>query len=251
MSQRLVGGFIVVVLAVSISQTVLATGTQVPFDRVYAVAGPGSTTPINQFDINGPAPWVYLDLPSPGGQYSYGSSNWFAGASTTAQYQAYSPSIFSSEGEYWLSPPADAWAQIKSAGPWHVDASFGWWDLVIIYGAGAPVTKTFGNQRVDFSVMNTADANGDGRVDVSDLGALATNFDRPGGWSEGDFSRDGMVDVSDLGILATHWGDGTNGSGPSLEQAMSSLGIALPEPAIGAIAAGFMILVHRRSRKQT
>src|SRR6185503_924941 len=78
-----------------------AVGVQVPFDRVYPVGAPGSTTPITQFDINGPAPWIYLDLPAPGGQYSYGSSNWFARSTTPAQFQIYSPGTFASEGEYW------------------------------------------------------------------------------------------------------------------------------------------------------
>lgn len=52
------------------------------------------------------------------------------------------------------------------------------------------------------------DANGDGSVDVSDLGILATNYGGTSGfwWSEGDFTRDSDVDVSDLGILATNYG---------------------------------------------
>jgi beta-glucanase (GH16 family) len=52
------------------------------------------------------------------------------------------------------------------------------------------------------------DANGDGLVDVSDLGSLATNWGRSSGanWSMGDFTADGKVDVSDLGILASNWG---------------------------------------------
>lgn len=50
------------------------------------------------------------------------------------------------------------------------------------------------------------DANRDGRVDVSDLGILASNWQQAGRrFSQGDFSYDGVVDVADLGILATHW----------------------------------------------
>jgi hypothetical protein len=51
------------------------------------------------------------------------------------------------------------------------------------------------------------DANGDGAVDVGDLGILAANY---GGtdktWAQGDFNNDGAVDVGDLGILAANYG---------------------------------------------
>ena len=79
MSYRLCWGLIVLTLLLLLCPFARA-GTPVPFDRVYTVAGPGSTTPLSQFDVNGPAPWIYLDLPPAGGQYSYGSSNWFAGS---------------------------------------------------------------------------------------------------------------------------------------------------------------------------
>jgi uncharacterized protein (DUF2141 family) len=54
------------------------------------------------------------------------------------------------------------------------------------------------------------DANGDGEVDVSDLGILAANYGLTAGadWSMGDFNTDGTVDVSDLGILAANYGTG-------------------------------------------
>jgi hypothetical protein len=55
------------------------------------------------------------------------------------------------------------------------------------------------------------DANGDGKVDVGDLGILAANY---GGedktWSLGDFNKDGKVDVGDLGILAANYGQGSS-----------------------------------------
>ena len=53
------------------------------------------------------------------------------------------------------------------------------------------------------------DANGDSRVDVSDLGILAANYGMTAGatWDKGDFNGDGKVDVSDLGILAANYGN--------------------------------------------
>jgi hypothetical protein len=57
------------------------------------------------------------------------------------------------------------------------------------------------------------DANGDGMVDVGDLGILAANYGGTGKtWSEGDFNGDSAVDVGDLGILAAHYGEGVSGA---------------------------------------
>jgi hypothetical protein len=57
--------------------------------------------------------------------------------------------------------------------------------------------------------LTPGDANGDGMVDVGDLGILAANY---GGsnktWELGDFNGDKLVDVGDLGILAAHYGEG-------------------------------------------
>jgi beta-glucanase (GH16 family) len=54
------------------------------------------------------------------------------------------------------------------------------------------------------------DANFDGKVDVGDLGVLATNFGVTSGatWASGDFTADGRVDVADLGQFATNYGYG-------------------------------------------
>jgi hypothetical protein len=56
------------------------------------------------------------------------------------------------------------------------------------------------------------DANGDGLVDVGDLGILAANYGKSSGatWAQGDFNNDGKVDVGDLGILAANYGKGTS-----------------------------------------
>jgi hypothetical protein len=58
------------------------------------------------------------------------------------------------------------------------------------------------------------DANGDGKVDVGDLGILAANYGMTSGatWGKGDFNNDGKVDVGDLGILAANYGSGTSSS---------------------------------------
>ena len=52
------------------------------------------------------------------------------------------------------------------------------------------------------------DTNGDGAVDVSDLGILSGNYGTVGtaDWEDGDFTGEGDVDVSDLGILSGNYG---------------------------------------------
>ena len=58
---------------------------------------------------------------------------------------------------------------------------------------------------LDFFAL-AGDANHDRKVDVTDLGILATNWQGTGKtFSQGDFNYDGVVDVTDLGILATNW----------------------------------------------
>jgi hypothetical protein len=64
---------------------------------------------------------------------------------------------------------------------------------------------------VQAAALTPGDANGDGAVDVGDLGILAANYGGSGkAWAQGDFNGDGLVDVGDLGILAANYG--TNAS---------------------------------------
>ncbi len=84
------------------------------------------------------------------------------------------------------------------------------------------------------------DANLDGQVDISDLGALATAWQTSAVWSRGDFDYSGFVDISDLGKLATNWQLGVgNPLGPSFDEALASVGLAgvsVPEPATGGVS---------------
>jgi autotransporter-associated beta strand protein len=97
------------------------------------------------------------------------------------------------------------------------------------------------------------DANLDARVDVSDLGALATNWQASGVWTGGDFDYSGTVDVNDLGLLASNWQLGVGSPlGPSLQQALAALGLemaAVPEPfAAHLLVLGAAGLLSRRRR---
>lgn len=96
------------------------------------------------------------------------------------------------------------------------------------------------------------DTNLDGKVDVTDLGNLASAWQSAGAWSDGDSNYDGTIDVSDLGSLATNWQAGVESpAAPSatFENALRSVGLGavVPEPSILGLA-GLALLGARRRR---
>ena len=100
--------------------------------------------------------------------------------------------------------------------------------------SGTPVDAT----SVLIKYTYAGDANLDGQVDVTDLGALATAWQSAGVWTSGDFSYDGFIDVTDLGLLATAWqlGVGSPLGQPSFEAALAAVGLgshSVPEPGAG------------------
>jgi autotransporter-associated beta strand protein len=84
------------------------------------------------------------------------------------------------------------------------------------------------------------DSNGDRKVDVTDLGTLATNYGKSvSGPARGDFNNDGKVDVSDLGLLATDYGLGT---------VVPVISLPTPEPTTLLLFAISPLLVRFRRR---
>ncbi len=99
------------------------------------------------------------------------------------------------------------------------------------------------------------DANLDGQVDISDLGALATAWQTSAVWSQGDFDYSGFVDISDLGKLATNWQLGVGSPlGPSFDEALASVGLAgvsVPEPGmVGIFGTLCGLSMWRRRRRE-
>jgi hypothetical protein len=91
------------------------------------------------------------------------------------------------------------------------------------------------------------DSNLDRKVDVTDLGLLATNYGQSvfNGVLQGDFNQDGKVDVTDLGLLATNYGAGTAGQ-PYGQSAVKTA--AVPEPASLLLCSASLGLLLRRRR---
>ena len=125
----------------------------------------------------------------------------------------------------------------------------GWIDDLQIYdGTLTPedVAYLFANpgETLFESPQVAGDANGDGKVDGSDVTILAGNWQKgvddglTATWAEGDFNGDGKVDGSDVTILAGNWQYG-------VEAAAS----AVPEPGTIALllaALASLLIVRRR-----
>ena len=121
----------------------------------------------------------------------------------------------------------------------HVGPARFYFDNVKLLGPGQTETL-IGDFETPTEPWRVADANDDGKVDVADLGILATNYNEmppdPEGRMGGDFNNDGVVNVADLGILATHYGQ-PRPAALAFEQAAASFNNlpAVPEPASLAV----------------
>jgi hypothetical protein len=137
---------------------------------------------------------------------------------------------------------------------------------------GATTFANAAGTEIAFSIQNggitigapylVADANGDGQVDVADLGIVATNFNdtppNPAGRPGGDFNNDGTVNVADLGILATFFNQPNlvaSDAAVSWQQALAAypaLQSAIPEPSVAGLltlAGGLLTLRRRRASR--
>jgi MYXO-CTERM domain-containing protein len=106
-----------------------------------------------------------------------------------------------------------------------------------------------GTVRATAPLLELGDSDGDGDVDLNDLGNLATAYGASSNatWGMGDFDSDGDVDLNDLGTLATHYGTGQAQAYADF-QALTSV----PEPmGAGILVIALAALGRRRRRIST
>jgi O-glycosyl hydrolase len=96
------------------------------------------------------------------------------------------------------------------------------------------------------SIAIPGDANGDGRVNLSDFLILRRNFGStsPEGFADGDFNGDGRVNLSDFLILRSNFG-----AGPDAGPLTSFYDAFVPEPATAGVVlmSGLALLRRRRA----
>ena len=171
------------------------------FDAAYMVAASGSTEPVSEFELDGPPPWLYVDLPD-GALTSFLVSidaNWFLEPQAAAQFSL-SESSFAQADKYWFSPAAQIWNEKKAVGDWHIDARHSLVELIIIYGGGVGRVWASGSETIDFKVADSmaADFNGDHAIDSADLAEWSTEYALALNQPEGDADGDRDVDGGDF-----------------------------------------------------
>ncbi len=108
-----------------------------------------------------------------------------------------------------------------------------WFKYIKITGECQVTSQQISGPEIDsIFVFNTVtanlpgDANMDNKIDVIDLGILATNYGLSGrSWADGDFNGDTLVNVIDLGILATNY---NQRQGANVPEPMTFVLITLP-----------------------
>jgi len=95
---------------------------------------------------------------------------------------------------------------------------------------------------VTFEDTEAGDTDGNGTVDINDLGQLAFNYNKfPSGgatWAQGDFDGNGKVDINDLGALAFNYNHPLTGIPPTVSFATALAEVEASDPSFAAALAG-------------
>ena len=125
------------------------------FDAAFMVAAPGSMSAVSEFSIDGPAPWLFVDLPGLGSFFTVVESDWFRSGVPGVQLN-----LFPSQqvgDQFWIGTSNAAWDGVKALGNWSITASF---ELVGILfaengGIGVGISEGAGSTQVSFTVVPT------------------------------------------------------------------------------------------------
>ncbi|MGL4514757.1 MAG: hypothetical protein ACRCT8_16840 [Lacipirellulaceae bacterium] len=145
------------------AQGILPPPINLPFDALYTVGANGSTDPVTTFEVGGPAPWLYLDLPD-GAVSSFSAwaySDWFVVGSSAPRFRSsngvYTDFQIGAAGsdKYWMAPTEARWQASGAVGEWRVSASHALVELILIYGVGVGNTWATGAGTVNFNVVQS------------------------------------------------------------------------------------------------
>lgn len=133
------------------------------FDAAHAVATSGSTVPVTSFALDGPAPWLYLDLAVPldAATGIFASLRFDANPAAAAPAVEFAAEIAGGVGndKFWLTPTPANWAAKNAAGAWQFRTGVWSIALICIYGGcvGAPGGfSSAAGPAVDFPVVGAA-----------------------------------------------------------------------------------------------
>lgn len=124
-----------------------------PFDQAHMVAAPFETTRLETFPIDGPAPWLFVDLPTLGSFFTVVASDWFSAGQAGARFASVVPGQQNLD-QFWLAPSEAAWAAARAAGRWTIEVTY---QLVGIQfaengGIGVGISEGGGETTVSFDV---------------------------------------------------------------------------------------------------
>jgi len=200
------------------------------------------------------------DLGTLGGHYSYARGINAAGHIVGGSFVDDADNVYHAFSTTEGGTMTDLNTRVTSkAADWTLSEATAVSDNGIIAGVGQRAGASHGFM---LRPLAAGDANADGRVDFSDLVALAQNYNGgvPTDWEHADFTGDGLVDFNDLVALAQNYNtiqfdlpaaaaplQGTGDFQRDLAAAMASV----PEPSVVSITATALALLPlvRRRRK--